>query len=183
MQPSGGGSERVEYHHPDRLGTRLVTSSQDGSYYEQVTLPYGIALDAESTGASNRRFTSYDRSAVTGLDYAINRHYDPLQGRFTQVDPTGMKSVDLTDPQTLNLYAYCANDPINQIDPDGLFFKKLFGWIGKALKWAAVGLLVAAAVATTLIVVAPVGSVLWKVGAWLLVKALPVAAKYLGYVG
>ncbi|MCV5526614.1 hypothetical protein OFN18_31585, partial [Escherichia coli] len=35
LQPSGGGSERVEYHHPDRLGTRLVTNNQDGSYYEQ----------------------------------------------------------------------------------------------------------------------------------------------------
>ena len=160
-------------------GVEICTSTIGSSVWIRI----GVALDAESSGATNRRFTSYDRSPVTGLDYAINRHYDPLQGRFTQVDPIGMDSVDLTDPQTLNLYAYCANDPINQIDPDGLFFKKLFRWIGKALKWAAVGLLVAAAVATTLIVAAPVGSVLWKVWAWLLVKALPVAAKYLGYVG
>ena len=120
IQPSGGGSERVEFHHPDRLGTRLVTNNQDQSYYEQATLPYGIALDAESTGATNRRFTSYDRSSVTGLDYAVNRHYDPQQGRFTQVDPIGMKSVDLTDPQTLNLYAYVRNDPVNFADPTGM---------------------------------------------------------------
>lgn len=43
----------------------------------------------------------------------------------------------LSDPQTFNLYAYCANDPINRIDPDGLgffsFFKKLFKGIGKAV--------------------------------------------------
>ena len=123
MQPSGGGSERVEFHHPDRLGTRLVTSSQDGSYYEQVTLPFGVALEAESSGATNRRFTSYDRSSVTGLDYAVNRHYDPQQGRFTQVDPIGMKSVDLTDPQTLNLYAYVKNDPVNFTDPSGLMME------------------------------------------------------------
>ena len=31
-----------------------------------------------------------------------------------------MKSVDLTDPQTLNLYAYVRNDPVNYVDPSGL---------------------------------------------------------------
>jgi len=80
---------------------------------------------------------------VTGLDYAINRHYDSLQGRFTQVDPIGMGATDLSDPQTLNLYSYCANDPVNHTDPSGLFFKKLFGFIAKAFKWIAVAVTVA----------------------------------------
>ena len=108
-------------------------------------MPFGTALEGESTGATKHRFTSYDRSYSTGLDYAINRHYDPQQGRFTQVDPIGMKSVDLKNPQTLNLYAYCANDPINHTDPDGLsffsFFKRLFTGIGKV--FSAVGAAVA----------------------------------------
>ncbi len=95
MIAPSGGSERVEYQHPDRLGTRLVTNNQDTSFIEQVTLPFGTALDAESTGSTKRRFTSYDRSNVSGLDYAVNRHYDPLQGRFTQVDPIGMRSTSL----------------------------------------------------------------------------------------
>ncbi len=137
MTPNGSGGEFVQYHHPDRLGTRLVSNGQDTTHFEQVGLPFGTALTAESSGATNRRFTSYERSGVTGLDYAINRHYDSLQGRFTQVDPIGMRSVDLNDPQTLNLYAYCTNDPINHTDPDGLGFfswlKKLFKGIGKVL--------------------------------------------------
>jgi hypothetical protein len=45
-----------------------------------------------------------------------------------------MRAVSLEDPQSLNLYSYCGNDPINYVDPDGLFLKKLFGWIGRALK-------------------------------------------------
>ncbi|MEK6325299.1 MAG: FG-GAP-like repeat-containing protein [Acidobacteriota bacterium] len=146
-----GGSERVEYHHPDRLGTRLVTNNQDTTSFEQVSLPFGTALDAESSGATKRRFTSYDRSTVTGLDYAVNRHYDPLQGRFTQVDPIGMGSVSLGSPQTLNLYAYCTNDPVNQLDPNGLgffsFLGKIFGAIGKAFHFVAKVLAVFAAVA------------------------------------
>ena len=128
--PSNPNSENVQYHHPDRLGTRLVTNAQDSTYFEQVTLPFGTALNAESTGSTKRRFTSYDRSSTTGLDYAINRHYDPQQGRFTQVDPVGINATDPSRPQTLNLYAYCANDPINYFDPSGLGFfsllKKIF---------------------------------------------------------
>ena len=147
-QTASSGSQVVQYHHPDRLGTRLVTNAADSGSFEQVSLPYGVALGAESTGATNRRFTSYERSGATGLDYAVNRHYDSLQGRFTQVDPIGAGATDITDPQTWNMYAYCGNDPINQVDPDGLFFKKLFKWVGKALKWIAI----AAAVATVVLV-------------------------------
>lgn len=135
LTPNGGGGEAVQYHHPDKLGTRVVTNPADGSFFEQVTLPFGSALAAESTGATNRRFTSYDRSTSTGLDYAVNRHYDPQQGRFTQVDPAGMKATSLEHPQTLNLYAYCNNDPINHTDPSGLgffsFLKKLFKFLIK----------------------------------------------------
>jgi RHS repeat-associated protein len=126
QEPIAAGGELVSYHHADRLGTRLVTNNADNSFFQQVGLPFGTALDAESTGATNRRFTSYDRSAATGLDYAVNRQYDPRQGRFTQVDPLGMGAATLTDPQTLNMYSYAGNDPMNRVDPDGQFFGFLF---------------------------------------------------------
>jgi RHS repeat-associated protein len=131
------GGESVLFHHPDTLSTRLVTNQPSGSVTEQANLPFGTAVASESTGGIARRFTSYDRNATSGLDYAINRHYDPLQGRFTQADPIGMKAVNLSDPQTLNLYAYCGNDPVNNVDPDGLFFGKLFKGIGKLFKGVA----------------------------------------------
>jgi RHS repeat-associated protein len=144
-----GASERVEYHHPDRLGTRVVTNNQDTTSFEQVSLPFGTALDAESSGSTKRRFTSYDRSTVTGLDYAVNRHYDPLQGRFTQVDPIGMRSTSLANPQTLNLYAYSANDPINHSDPSGLGF---FSWLKSVFK-KVVAAFVAAVVAVVVVLI------------------------------
>jgi RHS repeat-associated protein len=131
VTPNGSGGELVEYHHPDRLGTRIVSNPATGTSYEQVSLPFGTALTAESTGAATRRFTTYERSNTTQLDYAVNRHYDSYQGRFMQVDPIGMKSTDLQSPQTLNLYAYCTNDPINHTDPSGLGF---FSWLAKLFK-------------------------------------------------
>jgi len=159
---SAYGGESTQYHHPDRLGTRLVTNAQDASFFEQQTLPFGTGLNESTagspagvtTGATSRRFTTYERSFTTGLDYALNRHYDPQQGRFTQVDPIGMRSVSLSSPQTLNLYAYCTNDPINHRDPSGLgffsFLKKIFKGIGKLLtnKWVLLVVGIAAGIAS-----------------------------------
>ncbi len=144
---SGG----TKYHHPDRLGTRLVTDTSGNVTTEQANLPFGTALGTESTGTpTNRRFTSYDRSATTGMDYAVNRFYNSAQGRFNQVDPIGMGAVSLSNPQSLNLYGYCENDPINHVDPDGLFLGKLFGWIGNAIKKVAKVFAVVLAVAAVL---------------------------------
>lgn len=95
ITPNGTGGEYTEYNHPDRLGTRVVTNQQTGGASEQAHLPFGRPLDAETSlplTTNNKRFTSYDRSARTGLDYAVNRTYDSKQGRFTQVDPIGMRA-------------------------------------------------------------------------------------------
>lgn len=172
QQPNATGGEYVEYHHPDRLGTRVVTNNANATFYEQAALPYGVALNAESSGVTNRRFTSYDRSPSTGLDYASNRFYDSMQGRFTQVDPLEMRAANLSDPQSLNMYAYCGNDPVNHVDPSGLFFGKLWRFIKKALKIIAVAIAVAVAVIT--IVYAPALSVKVVLG---IISAVANAAK------
>lgn len=61
LMPNGVGGEHVEYHQPDRLGTRLVTNAANTNVVEQVTLPFGTALESESTGATTKRFTTYER--------------------------------------------------------------------------------------------------------------------------
>ncbi len=128
----------TKYHHPDRLGTRLVTSSTGAVVSENISLPFGNTISGESNNlagsATKKRFTSYDRSDTTKLDYAVNRHYSSAQGRFTQVDPIDMGATQLEDPQSLNLYGYCSNDPINHTDPDGLFsFKSFFKFVKKVI--------------------------------------------------
>jgi RHS repeat-associated protein len=130
---SGADGTETRFHHPDRLGTRLATAYDGTVVTEQFTMPFGNMLPFTSVyggenpyqnptlaNPSKKRFTSYDRSAVTTLDYAVNRYYSAQQGRFTQVDPIGMASSELANPQSLNLYAYVENDPINSTDPLGL---------------------------------------------------------------
>jgi RHS repeat-associated protein len=115
------GGEVTEFHHPDRLGTKLVTNNQAYTSFEQATLPFGTSLDAESSGITNQRFTSYDRNSTTGLDYAVNRSYSSAQSRFTSVDPIGMDAASIGNPQSNNLYAYVQNNPIDLVDPTGLW--------------------------------------------------------------
>ena len=57
--------------------------------------------------------------------YLRARYYDPVYGRFTQQDQVPYISRELPngetaiDPLSLNLYTYCANNPITYCDPSG----------------------------------------------------------------
>ena len=54
--------------------------------------------------------------ANTGLYYLNARYYDPADKRFLTEDTyRGSEN----DPNTLHLYAYCANNPVNYVDPSG----------------------------------------------------------------
>jgi RHS repeat-associated protein len=61
------------------------------------------------------------------------RYYDPALGRFMTPDwsdaPDPVPYADLSDPQSLNLYAYTENNPVTATDPDGHWC--LFGLIGR----------------------------------------------------
>ena len=51
---------------------------------------------------------------------AMNREYAPTQSRWISPDPAGLASVDPTNPQTWNSYAYVTNNPVSLTDPLGL---------------------------------------------------------------
>ena len=183
LTSDGNGGEVIQHYHPDRLGTRMITNPVTGTASEQATLPFGTVINSETFAATNRRFTTYDRSTATGLDYAVNRRYDSQQGRFTQVDPIGLSSTDPVSPQTLNLYAYCANDPINQVDSDGLgffsFIGKLFSIFAKITKIIKIVLAVVVVVAFAIILTVS-SPALIAFAQFLLFKVAPVLASLLG---
>ncbi len=59
-----------------------------------------------------------ERDAESGLDHTLNRKYSSNLGRWLSPDP---KAGNITNPQSLNRYAYVLNNPTNGIDPLGLF--------------------------------------------------------------
>jgi RHS repeat-associated protein len=126
----------IYYHHPDYLGNHLITNDQNSTVIEQATLPFGTVIDKESSGTFNPIFTTYDRNGTTGLDYAVNRTYDHKE-RFTQPDPAELAAVRLRNPQSLNLYCYAGNDPINKTDRTGLQADPGFVQIGSPAGWQA----------------------------------------------
>lgn len=56
----------------------------------------------------------YDEN--TGLYYLNVRYYNPETGRFISRDTYEGTS---EEPNSLHLYLYCANDPVNYVDPSG----------------------------------------------------------------
>lgn len=187
ITPNGQNGEYVEFNHPDRLGTKVITNQAGGTSYEQATLPFGKALNAESTVTTySKRFTSSERSARTGLDYAQNRTYDAKQGRFTQVDPIGMGDSSFASPQSFNLYTYCQNDPVNNVDPSGLgffsFLKKLFKWIVAAIAVIVAVLTIVAAPATIAGILAAISAGAAAGSSVMNALGYTTAAKVLGWI-
>jgi RHS repeat-associated protein len=120
----------TRYYHRDRLSTRVITDGAGAVVGTTDQAPFGEEMGVSGEGEKHK-FTNYERDN-TGLDYAVNRHYDPRQGRFNQADPLGMGASSLADPQSLNLYSYVQNDPVNATDPAGLQIRRPDDWYRNA---------------------------------------------------
>lgn len=80
------------------------------------------------------RYRGYYYDEETSLYYLKSRYYDPEVGRFITID-----DISYIDPETingLNLYAYCGNNPVMNIDPNGRF---LFSFLASLAIAALIG--------------------------------------------
>ncbi|MBU1121609.1 MAG: hypothetical protein KKF54_02790 [Candidatus Omnitrophica bacterium] len=130
--------EHTYYTHSDHLGSSSVITDENGDEVSRLDYqPYGSVARQTGSDVVTRKFTGKELDS-TGLYYFGARYYDPEIGRFIQADPTIQHPYD---PQDLNRYAYCRNNPINLVDPTGYgWFKKFW----KQIVGAFVGALVTA---------------------------------------
>ena len=145
------------YYHADGNGNVTYLTRGDGSSVGGYKFdPFGRLVASTGTLASGNlmRFSSklwvQSSSGSTGLYYYGYRFYDPTSQRWLNRDPLGDEfrrlrylrgkssaEVARVFTQTINLYDFDANDPINRIDADG----RLWSWpaVGAGAAIGAVG--------------------------------------------
>lgn len=102
----------------DHLGNIRAVVNHDGSVEQRNHYyPFGAIYGdlAYNDGLQKYKYNGKELDRMHGLnfyDYGA-RQYDPLLGMFTQMDPLAEKYYGV------NPYAYCGNNPINAIDPNG----------------------------------------------------------------
>jgi RHS repeat-associated protein len=105
----------TSYYHLDRLGSvRLVTQTSSVLLFQTKYQPYG-SLSATS-GTEMFQFTGKQLDAATGLYYYGYRYYDSQSGRLITQDP---KEANYQNPQSLNRYIYCLDNPNTYVDSNG----------------------------------------------------------------
>lgn len=107
------------YFTKDHLGNNRAVVNQSGTV-EQIThyYPFGGFFADQGTNSSLQpyKYNGKELDRMHGLDlydYGA-RQYDPVVPMFTQQDPMAEKYYHLSP------YAYCANNPVNAIDPTGM---------------------------------------------------------------
>ena len=127
------GNEYYFYHN-DHLGTPQKIATANGAVAWSATYTsFGEALiDASATITNNLRFPGQYFDEETGLHYNYFRYYDPKTGRYLTSDPIGLVG-------GINLFLYCANNPVNYLDVLGLKSKECcyeYDWkCKKCIKW------------------------------------------------
>ena len=107
-QLTSNGSATYVY---DALGQRIEKGGWPTSiFYPRLWVPHISILRCGFAGFESGeqcfQFTSYERDAESGNDYAQARYYANIEGQFMSPDPAD-SSMDLADPQTLNLDFGC----------------------------------------------------------------------------
>ena len=132
---SGGSNGGLKYVLSDLQGTARALMNNNGSssaivarhdylpFGEEIGSGIGLRSGAQGYNASDNNRQKYaltERDNVTGLDHTWFRKYENRSGRWTSPDPYN-GSATTADPQSFNRYSYTQNDPVNFVDPSGLF--------------------------------------------------------------
>jgi RHS repeat-associated protein len=104
----------LTYVHQDSLTGTSVTTNSSGTSTGSIKY-FSFGATRSGTVTTARKFTG-QRLDNTGLYYYGARYYDPTIGRFISADTLVPSPVD---PQSLNRYSYCLNNPLKYTDPSG----------------------------------------------------------------
>jgi RHS repeat-associated protein len=171
-------SGSMQYFHRDPVGSIIAVTDAAGSPVASLSYKaFGTPRPASGTVPA-LAFAGRPYHPETGLASFPFRDYDPAIGRFLQPEPLGLFA------GWENAYAFAMNNPVNFIDPYGLWgwpsISQVVGGIVVAAGVVAAGVAVAAAapviaaggtigagIAAAGAALAPVGAAAGAVGTWL----------------
>ena len=118
------GNQKSQYF--DESNNKFVDISNDFMYNDTSVINRFIAFK------NPYRYRSYYYDFETGLYYLNSRYYDPELGRFINCDDINILNSLNDEINGLNLYTYCFNNPVNDIDTSGNWsLKKAFKKVKK----------------------------------------------------
>ena len=118
------GSSATKYYFTkntfgDIVGIKNVYGATIGSYsYDAFGKCTKSSTNAILT-LNPFRYRGYFYDEETGCYFLESRYYNPEWHRF--LSPDHPSYIDTEQANCLDLYAYCANDPVNYVDPTGEF--------------------------------------------------------------
>ena len=107
--------DAIFYYHADHLSSTQLVTDENGCVVTMVDYePFGAG---ETGGDPDKYLFTGKEKDSSQLYYYGARYYDPALGRFLTRDP---KPGELANPQSLNRYVYCLNNPLRYQDIWGL---------------------------------------------------------------
>ncbi|MGD2184438.1 RHS repeat-associated core domain-containing protein [Lusitaniella coriacea] len=107
------------YYSVDGLGSTRGLTDENGNVTDTYTYDaYGEGISEVGDTENDYLFAGEQFDGTLGQYYLRQRYYDPSSGRFTRRD-TWEGSIN--NPVSLHKYIYANADPVNGIDPSGLF--------------------------------------------------------------
>ena len=104
------------FYHPDHLGSSSFITNLEGEVVQHIEyVPFGEVFIEERNNVWNTPylFNAKEFDEETGLYYYGARYYDSRLGMWLSTDEE-RESMPFSSP-----YAYCFNNPLNSVDPDG----------------------------------------------------------------
>lgn len=110
---SDAACARTYYHYAsDEMGSITHLTDEDGEVQNRYVYDaWGNLTECEETAANRFQYAGEQCDRITRQYYLRARFYNPVIARFTQEDTYRGAG--------LNLYAYCANNPVYYVDPSG----------------------------------------------------------------
>ena len=105
--------EKTWYHYAsDEQGSTIFLTDAEGKVKNRYTYDaFGNTVEKEEQIPNRYQYTGQQLDPITQQYYLRARFYNPAIARFTQEDEY--------HGDGLNLYAYCANNPVGYYDPSG----------------------------------------------------------------